>query len=110
MNDIDKWAAEKCGVRLLTEPGLDEPDTITLYWLYWVHNDNSYNFKWTIKDPRCREKVRERFKISTNYFVTSDKYESCSYELDGENTGYMGKTILKAEIACITAIHEQETQ
>mgnify|MGYP000291669257 CR=1 FL=1 len=54
--------------------------------------------KWTIEDPRCREIIREKFKLNT-YNVMTEKWKSWVGEFKGE-----GKTIAEAECECIKAI------
>ncbi len=97
MNEIDKWLAGQCGV-----------------WIdagYWIHNSIEFRGQWTIQDPRCREIVRERFKIET--YPTHDESAWTSTAPKEPNSGSNvyeyeaeGKTIPEAEIACITAIYE----
>jgi len=99
---VDQWAAEQCGVEIFPFP----TDKIVFYHLYWSFKDTNYEYPWTIQDPRCREIVREHFKLSTIY-----RYWVMPTEMVYETTTrncikYEGKTIAEAEIACITAIYE----
>ena len=100
MNDIDKFCAEQCGIEISAEP-------LKVYGYEIVNwSDLGLPRFWSIKDPRCREIVREHFDISTQRHYHrdgqliwySDKF-STSYD------GY-GITIEEAEIECITAIWE----
>ena len=101
--ELDKWAAEKCGVDTCASI-YDDLDT-ALY----ISNTNGSKI-WTLSDARCREIVMEFFEISTNrghwhegkewehWFATTDDNK---FEADGES-------IEAAEIACIQAIKDAE--
>ena len=87
--NIDEWTAEQCGVKI-------EPSIILGEWQRiddWT--------PWTIQDPRCREIVREHFKICTDFSI--DGWFSGRA---GTTEQYAGKTIAEAEIACIKAIYK----
>ncbi len=93
MNEIDKWTAEQCGVIPYHDP--PEGD----YWEVFMTPDGiTHRYRWTIKDPRCREIVREHFHLRTYFRNTW----CCCEDLTSHT--YTGKTIAEAEIACITAI------
>lgn len=100
---IDEWAAEQCGV----EFGELDPEGEC-----WYYPNDRYIYElgeWTIKDPRCREIVREHFKIWTGYGpIGFDRmgWQACTAY--NKLTNYYGNTIDEAEIACITAIFEAE--
>ena len=110
MSEIDKWAAEQCGVEIR---GCVNPKSCykTKHYTHGLPAD----MVWTIQDPRCREIVRERFCIQTEP-VTA--WNGNCYEFAGWRSYYWedpdvvpeietkGKTIAEAEIACITAIYE----
>jgi hypothetical protein len=92
MSDIDKWCAEQCGVD---------------YPIFTLNRELSIRF--TIQDPRCREIVREHFKIDIRYTTKHEWH--CTAIVGKATTDYhfyegTGKTIAEAEIACITAIWE----
>ena len=105
--NIDQWCAEQCGVELRQIRCGDE----SIAYM-WKHNGKTGHDEWTIQDPRCREIVREHFRIETLYqhgmypWITSayDRDDECD-ELVGEGEG---KTIAEAECACIQAIWEVE--
>jgi len=60
--------------------------------------------EWTIKDPRCREVVRWKFKLKTQFLVG---VWSCT---TNDRLGdFIGKTIAEAEIACMIKIAEEVT-
>ena len=92
---VNKITARLCGVDVATKTwGYKEGNQ------YYVNSD-----PWTISDPRCREIVREKFKLATYqhhegaWLCTNPMHKIESF----------GKTIAEAEIACITAIAiEQE--
>ena len=93
--NIDEWAANQCGIAILgggwRPPGYAAP----------------ISGRWTIKDPRCREIVREHFKIWTYYgSIGTDKMGWVSTSANNDMAGTYGKTIAEAEIACIEAIYE----
>lgn len=99
--NIHEWAAQQCGVKLITS--LDElecGDFVTGEGgkAHWVRDH------WTLDDARCREIVREHFSISTlaDY---KDGWAAGTHE--GMATG-KGKTIAEAEISCIKAIREAQ--
>lgn len=100
MKTVDEWAAEQCGVEFKQ----------TWKGRVWYLNGKLHeNDEWTIKDPRCREIVREHFKIWTAYGpIGFDRmgWQACTAY--NKLTNYHGNTIDEAEIACITAIYEAE--
>ena len=71
----------------------------------WKHNGKTEHDEWTIQDPRCREIVREHFRIEM--CRVEDSWVAFQYLTD-EDASIEGKgeTIAEAEIACITAIWE----
>ena len=94
--NIDEWAAEQCGIELFRMYSENA----------WYDPDMGDSF-WTIQDPRCREIVREHFKIWTYYgqigtdkmgWVSTSSYNNMAY--------IYGKTIAEAEIACIRGIYK----
>lgn len=104
--DIDKYFAEQCGV-VLAESSENQTwhnGGIKYYW--WEINDIKIGGEWTIKDPTCREIVRERFLIETMYDYLGT-WESVSRKHDKEG---QGKTIDEAEIACCEAIYEARSE
>lgn len=105
MNDIDKWCAKQSKVTLHGHE----------FVIYETALGDKIYAEWTIKDPRCREIVRERFWLNTNRAGNSTalmdgNYWSCSSSNNDVRRGlkpsYRGKSPAEAEIACITAIWE----
>ena len=94
MKDIDKWFAEQCGVDLEGFYG----------WFQMVDGEPAKEGQhWTIQDPRCREVIRDKFRIETiRVFDLQDWYAYID-PFDGQ-----GKTIAEAEIACCKAIYEAQ--
>ena len=100
---LDKWAAEKVGLTVYVhQNGKIKILTIPKDWEF----DQS---EWTLSDARCREIVREYFKIRT---VVDDFAENNplwkAYVFSPELIEPNGKTIADVEIACIQAIYEKE--
>ena len=95
--NIDEWAAEQCGVEVFGNGS----------FIIGSEHGHSIWIDWTIQDPRCREIVREHFKIWTYYgSVGTDKMGWVSTSANNDMAGTYGKTIAEAEIECITAIWE----
>ena len=107
MKDIDEFYAEKCGVELYTSREINEQG---YYWYARESPNIEYGFEWIIQDPRCREIIRERFKIDTEYYeevwYSSQRLKTPHYDFN--NAQGKGKTIAESEINCITAIYEAE--
>jgi len=103
MNTVEQWSAEACGVELNPPP---QDSVMIISWVYWRLNGDGYTYPWTLDDARCREIVREHFKIDTTWTTNNDWY--CFVELDKDNylVEERGKTIEEAEKACIEAIHQ----
>ena len=109
--NIDQWAAEQCGVRVgMTNDGRLVPhESKSMYKIAF----------WTINDARCREIVREHFKITTMYrpagwVAMQNKWTKRINIAADQDDRYIclsgiGKTIAEAEIACIKAIYESES-
>ena len=103
MKSLDRWSADKLGI-YITET-------------YWAPEDRRTNYwgEWTLDDARCREIVREHFKINTS-FTSNGRWRSVEMKWrrkEPDNTGSyclsaIGKTIAEAEIACIEAIKQGE--
>ena len=70
--DVNQWVSQQCGTKQLLD----------------------------IQDPRCREIVREHFKICTDFSI-DDWFSGRA----GTTEQYAGKTIAEAEIACIRGIY-----
>jgi len=102
MKDINKFYAEKCGVTTRIN-NIKELCFQTEWGNYTV---------WTIQDPRCREIIRERFKLDTLLGIRSKSLNTwvCERLSDSGNLicGGKGKTIAEAEIACLTEIYNNE--
>ena len=97
MNDIDKFCAEQCGIEISAEP-------LKVYGYEIVNwSDLGLPRFWSIKDPRCREIVREHFGITTQIMSGS---EWVALAPGVPTQVEHGKTIAEAEIECITAIWE----
>jgi hypothetical protein len=90
-NKINQWYAEQVGVRI-TEVSSD-------YLLY--RNDETLWNEWTIKDPRCRQICREKYKIGVNY----DGHKWWA-ESDGFVSLVFGDSIEEVELSCLVAIYE----
>lgn len=99
MNELDKWAADRCGVEI--------EDAAPPHELWFRRGSNLSNGRWTIDDANDREIVRQHFGIAT--FPIPDGPEWYSRDINGNfNTGFYG-SIKESEIACIKAIKENET-
>lgn len=98
LTQVNKIMAEACGV----EPHIVDEGRLIDHNAF-VINGKIYSYAWTIEDARCREIIREKFKVETlvNY---STKNWFCSDEFNKKGEG---KTIAEAEKACITAICKQ---
>ena len=101
MKKIDKWSAEKCDVVLHGNHGFISAAPFELGSLT----------TWTLSDARCREIVREHFKLETLLGNRSKTFSSwiCEYLSDEDGhliCGGRGETIEAAELACIAAIME----
>ena len=95
MNDVDRWAAEQCGITLysIADDYMNEDSDYT-----WI---NGANVKWTIQDPRCREVIFDSL-------IETEKYRSI-IEKFTYYWVYKRKYLTKQEyeIACIQAIYER---
>ena len=89
--ELDKWAAEKCGV---TE--YDGGNG------YFFDGKNFQFYEWTLSDARCREIVRECLEINT-WLAGGIWFAASIFCLPVE-----GKSIEAAEIAGIQAIKDAE--
>jgi hypothetical protein len=89
--DINKWAAEKCGI---TERNDGSG--------HFFDGDHYQFYEWTMQDARCRELVREHFKVCSDYF--DGCWKAWSRTGDFTATHGEGDTISEAEISCIEAI------
>jgi hypothetical protein len=94
--NIDRWFAKQCGVSILgggwRPRGYAAP----------------ISGQWTIQDPRCREIVREKFKLDTLYVGAhlwicriGEPSKPRSDDCYGE-----GLNLEEAELACLQAIYE----
>ena len=99
MSELNKWSAEKVGLTVYADEGRIKILTIPKDWAF----DES---EWTLSDARCREIVREYFKIHTNQMLSGDVICG-AHPYGGE---FIGKSIAEAEIACIKAIMEAENE
>ncbi len=100
MNDINKWYADKCGVT--EEINADEGD-----FCWYTDTHITYGGKWTISDPRCREIIREKFSVDTNYDRYSNLWEAMTYDNEDDPIFIStGATIAEAEKSCLQEIYE----
>ena len=101
MNNLDKWAAEQCGVGFTK----NHHKVIVAWFTGDIDNREYRNYEWTLNDARCREIVREHFLIDTNEY--GQHWEASGAFTAGSciSTG-RGKTIAEAELACIRKIKE----
>lgn len=101
MSELDKWAAEKCDI---TVREVDARYAIPQH--SFIRDGKLFIYEWRLSDARCREIVREHFKIITN--VPYDpKYKWMAHQHFHTNWIH-GKTPEEAELACIAAIREGE--
>ena len=100
MSEIDKWFADKCGIRCD-----DAFDTI------YYDGINGLGDEWTIQDPRCREVIREQYQLTTDIRQDGSRYCYPRLNID-DAIRYMGNggTIAEAEIACLKAIYENSNE
>jgi len=96
VSDIDKWAADQCGITLYTTKQSNE------HGYYWFDNVCDYDYEWTIQDPRCREIFRAWWIKEHTGTVT--------FCLDGkvryDSTAALTHIVRDNELACIKAIWE----
>ena len=100
--ELDKFAAEKCGIKLHRNLFPKTSPVVEAF----LDDCKWHQFKWTLSDARCREIVREYFKIITNvsYAVDSNWMSHQHFHTDWCH----GDTIEAAEIAVIQAIKDAE--
>ena len=97
MNELDKWAAEQCGVDIQHSNS-------------WSMNDNIGGlpkfrmYPWTLSDPRCMQVFRERFEIET----TRTRGQWAASTTKDIFVFDFGKTIAEAEMACANAIRGKD--
>ena len=97
--ELDKWAAEKCGVEVFSA-GINA-DTLLIDSTKYPQD------VWTLSDARCREIVRECFNITTG--LSSKRLWRAGVPTTGKGMiSKIGKSIEAAEIACIQAIKDAE--
>ena len=89
---IDEWLADKCGIRYDEAFGT----------IYYNGKNGLEGDIWTIDDPGCREIIREKFGISTEY----DLLGTWTVGNAGEGVFCQGETIEEAELACLQAIYD----
>ena len=98
MEEIDKWAAEQCGVEIHSD--------FTNDGKIYTRHSGKYR-EWTIQDSRCREIVREHFRIEM--YRVEDSWVAFQYLTDEDaSIEGKGKTIAEAEIACIKEIYHEQ--
>jgi hypothetical protein len=97
MMDINKWAADKCGIKIVSQ-GETAP-----FWTDDKEPVELVNSEWTMQDARCRELVVEHFKIDTEYYQHAKVWEAAMAD-DYGIYGGREATRSEAEIACIEAI------
>lgn len=99
MNEIDKWAAEQCGVTKYLKNGFISNE--------FFYNGKWHSFPWEIEDPRCREIVRDCLRLDTDHTGVE---RICSTYIQNDFIFRRGKTIKEAEIACIEALYKANTE
>ena len=92
--NIDKWFADSCGIHLFSN---NDESPIEL----WTTPDG-WVCIWLISDARCREVIREKFNISTEYDLLGTWTASSA---GGEFFG-QASTIMDAELACLQVIYD----
>jgi hypothetical protein len=104
IDKLNKWTADKLAIYLYKPKEVNEHG----YYFYNKVDMRDCDYEWTMQDARCREIVREHFKVDTTWTTDNDWY--CFVELDKDDylVEERGKTIADAEIACIKAIMEAE--
>ena len=99
MNDIDKWAAEQCGVELHCTHKAGR-----YIELFWEDGD----MEWTIQDPRCREIFRNLL-FEQGYILNAGKalwvYKKPHKSYEAHKKDFHSGV---DEVACITAIYEND--
>lgn len=96
MNELDKWAAEQCGVQF---------SELWKKYLMLDPKNAALSMTWTLSDARCMEVFREKFKLKTVYFNFPDIWKTSNNEsVQTEGVEGFGKTIKEAELACAHAI------
>ena len=91
MNELDKWVSDNLKLKLLFEG--------------FEYNFKYFPYTWTLSDARCREIVREHFKINTTCGTNEELgdwyWAETAYP---RNSFGRGKTIAETELACLNAI------
>ncbi len=101
--DIDKWAAEQCGVGFT----YDEFKVVVAWWTGDIDDRVYRNYDWTIQDPRCREIFIQEKIDSVHYLrLNSQQVRVSMKPRDMEYVSSIEPTYAAGEIACITAIWE----
>lgn len=110
--NINEWAAKECyederfsEVMAFKITGLTDVPKEALVGRYTFFADGKW-IEWNIKDPRCREIVREHFNMQTMWGDVED-WESMASHDDFGNFSADGKTIAEAEIAAIEEIYAE---
>ena len=101
MEEIDKWAAEQCGVGFTT----NHKKQVVAWFTGSIDERVYWEFEWTIQDCRCREIVREHFELNTQFRPALPKARVFCYSAKYD-VSEAGKTIAEAEIACIKEIYK----
>lgn len=93
MTEIDKWAAEQCGVEV--------EDAMPPTGLYYRKGSNLSDGRWTLNDARCREIFRKDWlsKGDRRIVITPHSTTYFDFELAADWSG-------RNEKACIKAIFE----
>lgn len=97
MNEINEKLVEACGVTQV----IDEK-----HGNHWIHQDAGIvDGEFDYKDPRCREIIREHFKIETRSSGSYGLWFSwCPAKGGWHDIHKWEDTIEQAECACIKAI------
>ena len=100
--EMNKWFAEKCGVAIEGNEEYPELDDK-------IYRSDDCSI-WTISDPRCREIIRERFKVITDISYSHNEPTGFICHQHLHTQGVRGESIEEAEIACCLAIYQSQKE
>ena len=113
-SELDKWAAEKCGVRVVSTSLNHFGDP---YFEYDNGGDGStvIESEWTLSDARCRAVFWEWFVMNKKGYTKMTRSDLDAYivsvqkgtDITTSLNGYK-KTLDAADIECIQAIKDAE--
>ena len=113
MDDINKFFADSCGIKISHSRYFSYPDFKSFRHEYKdgtyakYIQDGNIDMEWSIDDPRCREVIREKFKIRTVWNESDNVWKAYTFTPFAEPNG---RTIAEAEIACLKAIYENRNE